>query len=196
MHITHATHSLSLSLSLSHTHTHTHARTHAHAHTHTHARPRPQVERDLQVVREMGLTLVLDLNTHAHADHVTGDWGTHAARDAWRMGGRGAARGGALRGACGASARKRGPASAAGGGRGRRARNECRWGYPAEGASAKPAATPQTLAPAGTAKIKEALPNVRSAMSAASGVECVDVKLRDGDELAAGGVRIKVPPPE
>ncbi|EKU22823.1 ethylmalonic encephalopathy 1 [Nannochloropsis gaditana CCMP526] len=30
------------------------------------------VERDLQVIKEMGLTLVAALNTHCHADHVTG----------------------------------------------------------------------------------------------------------------------------
>ncbi|MEZ4320480.1 MAG: MBL fold metallo-hydrolase [Myxococcota bacterium] len=33
-----------------------------------------QVERDLQIVRELGLTLSASLDTHVHADHVTGAW--------------------------------------------------------------------------------------------------------------------------
>ena len=35
---------------------------------------REQVERDLQLVDELGLTLVATLETHVHADHVTGAW--------------------------------------------------------------------------------------------------------------------------
>lgn len=31
-----------------------------------------QVERDLEVVDGLGLCLVLAVNTHAHADHITG----------------------------------------------------------------------------------------------------------------------------
>jgi len=33
-----------------------------------------QVERDLKEVQELGLNLVYGVNTHAHADHVTGTW--------------------------------------------------------------------------------------------------------------------------
>lgn len=32
----------------------------------------PQVERDLEVVDDLGVSLVLAANTHAHADHITG----------------------------------------------------------------------------------------------------------------------------
>jgi sulfur dioxygenase len=35
---------------------------------------REQVDRDLQIVRELGLRLVATLDTHVHADHVTGAW--------------------------------------------------------------------------------------------------------------------------
>ncbi len=31
-----------------------------------------QVDRDLQVISEEGLTLIYGINTHAHADHITG----------------------------------------------------------------------------------------------------------------------------
>ena len=33
-----------------------------------------QHERDLSLIRELGITLVASLDTHAHADHVTGSW--------------------------------------------------------------------------------------------------------------------------
>ena len=33
-----------------------------------------QHERDLSLIRELGITLVATLDTHAHADHVTGSW--------------------------------------------------------------------------------------------------------------------------
>jgi sulfur dioxygenase len=33
-----------------------------------------QHDRDLSLIRELGLTLVASLDTHAHADHVTGSW--------------------------------------------------------------------------------------------------------------------------
>ena len=33
-----------------------------------------QVDRDLQIIRELGLNLVYDVNTHAHADHITGTY--------------------------------------------------------------------------------------------------------------------------
>lgn len=35
---------------------------------------RAQVERDAQLVEELGLTLVATIETHIHADHVTGAW--------------------------------------------------------------------------------------------------------------------------
>ncbi len=35
--------------------------------------------RDLSLIRELGLTLVACLDTHAHADHVTGSWLMHQA---------------------------------------------------------------------------------------------------------------------
>ncbi|MFN5117165.1 MAG: rhodanese-like domain-containing protein [Cyanobacteriota bacterium] len=38
-----------------------------------------QHERDLSLVRELGLRLVACLDTHAHADHVTGSWLMHQA---------------------------------------------------------------------------------------------------------------------
>jgi len=38
-----------------------------------------QHHRDLALNRELGLTLVACLDTHAHADHVTGSWLMHAA---------------------------------------------------------------------------------------------------------------------
>lgn len=39
---------------------------------HTSAHHTSQVERDLQAVDELGLSLVLTANTHCHADHITG----------------------------------------------------------------------------------------------------------------------------
>ena len=33
-----------------------------------------QVHRDVALVRELGLTLVYTLDTHVHADHITGAW--------------------------------------------------------------------------------------------------------------------------
>jgi sulfur dioxygenase len=38
-----------------------------------------QHDRDLALIRELGLDLVASLDTHAHADHVTGSWLMHAA---------------------------------------------------------------------------------------------------------------------
>ncbi|MFN9636016.1 MAG: rhodanese-like domain-containing protein [Synechococcaceae cyanobacterium] len=38
-----------------------------------------QHERDLSLIRELGIDLVACLDTHAHADHVTGSWLMHAA---------------------------------------------------------------------------------------------------------------------
>ena len=38
-----------------------------------------QHERDLSLIRELGLRLVACLDTHAHADHVTGSWRLHQA---------------------------------------------------------------------------------------------------------------------
>jgi sulfur dioxygenase len=38
-----------------------------------------QHERDLSLIQELGLELVACLDTHAHADHVTGSWLMHAA---------------------------------------------------------------------------------------------------------------------
>jgi len=38
-----------------------------------------QHERDLSLLRELGIALVASLDTHAHADHVTGSWLLHAA---------------------------------------------------------------------------------------------------------------------
>ncbi|MEB3242034.1 MAG: rhodanese-like domain-containing protein [Cyanobacteriota bacterium] len=38
-----------------------------------------QHERDLSLIRELGLELVASLDTHAHADHVTGSWLLHAS---------------------------------------------------------------------------------------------------------------------
>ncbi|MCT0218601.1 MBL fold metallo-hydrolase [Synechococcus sp. CS-1329] len=38
-----------------------------------------QHERDLALIQELGLQLVACLDTHAHADHVTGSWLMHAA---------------------------------------------------------------------------------------------------------------------
>ena len=38
-----------------------------------------QHSRDLALVRELGITLVAILDTHAHADHVTGSWLMHQA---------------------------------------------------------------------------------------------------------------------
>jgi glyoxylase-like metal-dependent hydrolase (beta-lactamase superfamily II)/rhodanese-related sulfurtransferase len=38
-----------------------------------------QHERDLSLIRELGISLVACLDTHAHADHVTGSWLMHAA---------------------------------------------------------------------------------------------------------------------
>ena len=38
-----------------------------------------QHERDLSLIRELGLRLVACLDTHAHADHVTGSWLMHQA---------------------------------------------------------------------------------------------------------------------
>jgi glyoxylase-like metal-dependent hydrolase (beta-lactamase superfamily II) len=32
----------------------------------------PQVERDLQLIEELGLKLLYGVNTHCHADHITG----------------------------------------------------------------------------------------------------------------------------
>lgn len=41
-----------------------------------------QVERDMNVVRDLNLTLVAAINTHAHADHITGT-GLIKARPGW-----------------------------------------------------------------------------------------------------------------
>jgi glyoxylase-like metal-dependent hydrolase (beta-lactamase superfamily II) len=38
---------------------------------------REQVERDATLARDLGLRLVATLETHVHADHVTGAWGLH-----------------------------------------------------------------------------------------------------------------------
>ena len=38
-----------------------------------------QHERDLSLIRELGVRLVACLDTHAHADHVTGSWLMHQA---------------------------------------------------------------------------------------------------------------------
>jgi glyoxylase-like metal-dependent hydrolase (beta-lactamase superfamily II)/rhodanese-related sulfurtransferase len=38
-----------------------------------------QHSRDLALIRELGITLVASLDTHAHADHVTGSWLMHQA---------------------------------------------------------------------------------------------------------------------
>jgi glyoxylase-like metal-dependent hydrolase (beta-lactamase superfamily II)/rhodanese-related sulfurtransferase len=38
-----------------------------------------QHERDLSLIRELGISLVACLDTHAHADHVTGSWLMHQA---------------------------------------------------------------------------------------------------------------------
>lgn len=38
-----------------------------------------QHARDLSLIRELGIELVASLDTHAHADHVTGSWLLHAA---------------------------------------------------------------------------------------------------------------------
>jgi sulfur dioxygenase len=38
-----------------------------------------QHARDLSLLRELGIALVASLDTHAHADHVTGSWLLHAA---------------------------------------------------------------------------------------------------------------------
>jgi len=38
-----------------------------------------QHERDLSLIRELGIELVASIDTHAHADHVTGSWLMHAA---------------------------------------------------------------------------------------------------------------------
>lgn len=38
-----------------------------------------QHERDLALIRELGIQLVASLDTHAHADHVTGGWLMHRA---------------------------------------------------------------------------------------------------------------------
>ena len=38
-----------------------------------------QHERDLSLIRELGIKLVASLDTHAHADHVTGSWLMHQA---------------------------------------------------------------------------------------------------------------------
>jgi hypothetical protein len=46
--------------------------------------------------------------------------------------------------------------------------------------------------PTGTAKIKERLPSVRSGISEASGVECADLRLKDGDVLEVGALRLEV----
>ena len=38
-------------------------------------------DRDLALIRELGLQLVAALDTHVHADHVTGSWCLHSATD-------------------------------------------------------------------------------------------------------------------
>ena len=38
-----------------------------------------QHPRDLSLIQELGIRLVASLDTHAHADHVTGSWRLHAA---------------------------------------------------------------------------------------------------------------------
>ncbi|MCP9883031.1 MBL fold metallo-hydrolase [Cyanobium sp. Alchichica 3B3-8F6] len=38
-----------------------------------------QQHRDLSLIRELGITLVASIDTHAHADHVTGSWLMHQA---------------------------------------------------------------------------------------------------------------------
>jgi glyoxylase-like metal-dependent hydrolase (beta-lactamase superfamily II) len=38
-----------------------------------------QHERDLSLVRELGIRLLACLDTHVHADHVTGSWLMHQA---------------------------------------------------------------------------------------------------------------------
>jgi sulfur dioxygenase len=38
-----------------------------------------QHSRDLSLIQELGITLVVSLDTHAHADHVTGSWLMHEA---------------------------------------------------------------------------------------------------------------------
>lgn len=38
-----------------------------------------QHDRDLSLIRELGITLVASIDTHAHADHVTGSWLMHQA---------------------------------------------------------------------------------------------------------------------
>ncbi len=38
-----------------------------------------QHERDLSLIRELGILLVASIDTHAHADHVTGSWLMHRA---------------------------------------------------------------------------------------------------------------------
>ena len=35
--------------------------------------------RDLSLIRELGIELVASIDTHAHADHVTGSWLMHEA---------------------------------------------------------------------------------------------------------------------
>jgi glyoxylase-like metal-dependent hydrolase (beta-lactamase superfamily II)/rhodanese-related sulfurtransferase len=40
-----------------------------------------QHERDLSLIRELGISLVACLDTHAHADHVTGSWLMHQATE-------------------------------------------------------------------------------------------------------------------
>ncbi len=40
-----------------------------------------QHPRDLSLIRELGIDLVASLDTHAHADHITGSWRMHEATD-------------------------------------------------------------------------------------------------------------------
>lgn len=42
------------------------------------------VARDVQFLKEMGLKPLLAVNTHAHADHVTGGW-TNGGAGLWRL---------------------------------------------------------------------------------------------------------------